>query len=213
MWRYLPPALLMVCSALVLIAGATGDMQFWSDSVESLPSWRSVVESRSWAPLTGIWDSGMALLRHQPAEPGDHATATAIPPAIVPGAAAAPAQAAPAPAMTPAPTRQSSIAAPAPASANAALPAAAAALDQRASSPLQQRLMHARQALAAGRPADARKMLESARAEMALRTTLRESNAAQFDMSGTWLEHALLSLKSGDSSGALHDLDLAINSS
>jgi len=56
-------------------------------------------------------------------------------------------------------------------------------------------------------------MLESARADLALRPSLRESNAAQFDMSGTWLEHALLSLKSGDSSGALHDLDLAINSS
>src|SRR5689334_3472555 len=97
MWRYLPPALLMVCSALVLIAGATGDVQFWSESVESLPSWRTVVDARTWAPVTGVWDSGMALFRHQQAEPADHATATAIPSAIVPGAAAAPAQS-PAPA-------------------------------------------------------------------------------------------------------------------
>jgi len=216
MWRYLPPAVLMACSALVLIAGATGDLQFWSQSMDSLPSWRSVVGSEPWSPVTGIVDSGMAWFRHRQAAPAVSATTgTAASPAAVPAAAASPAQR-PAPATQPTPDRQSSAAQPSLLPAKAAMAAAALAAtppaQEQANTPMQEHLLHAREALAAGRAAEARKMLESVRAEMALRP-LRESNAAQFDMSGTWLDHALLSLKSGDSTGALHDLDLAINSS
>jgi hypothetical protein len=203
MWRYLPPAVVMVCSALVLIAGATGDLQSWSQSVDEFPSWRTMMDAASWTPAVKVWDSGMAMLRRNASLP----RGAAPPPAgaQVPAAAAAPI----APATTPAPSRPSVVTQPSPA------PAATALLPpqrQAAVSPLQRRLMDARQALTAGHAADAEKMLETARAELGFRPT-REGNAMQVDMPATWIGRALSSLKSGDSGGALHELDLAIASS
>jgi hypothetical protein len=199
MWRYLPPAMLMVCSALVLIAGATGDLQSWSQSIDEVPSWRTIAESSAWPPVVRAWDSGLALIKRNAAAPADAAPA---PPSITRATAAAPGadQSSAAAAKGP-PDGQSAVGGASPASARA----------QAAASPLQQRLMEARLAITAGRAEDARKMLETARAELALRPT-HEGNTVQVDMPATWVGRALSSLKSGDSSGALHELDLAIDS-
>ena len=186
MWRYLPPAVLMACAALVLIAGATGDLQSWSQSIDAMPSWRTAIDTSSWPPVMRAWDSGIALLRRTRASAD---------------AAAAPQPAAQASVATAAPV-QTAVAQP---------PASAPAPQQAATSPMQRRLMDARQAITAGRADEARRMLETARTEMGLRPT--REGAEQVDMPATWVGRALSSLKSGDSSGALHELDLAIASS
>ena len=208
MWRYLPPAVLMVCSALVLIAGATGDLQSWSQSIDGLPSWRTMVDLHSWPPVTTMWDSGMALLKRHASAPAE--AAPSPPPSTpAPDATAGPGQLAATSTTKQAPDRQSAITQPAAAPANAA--STLSAQGQAAVSPLQQRLMDARHALTAGHAGEARKMLETARAELAFRPT-HEGGSVQIDMPATWVGRALLALKSGDSSGALHELDLAINS-
>ena len=201
MWRYLPPAVLMVCAALVLIAGATGDLQSWSQSIDAMPSWRTMITTSSWPPVMQAWDSGMALLKRNRAVADAVAAPAAVRPASV--AAAKPVQATAAPAHEPVPAQPAAVAPP---------PATAPAQPQAAASPMQRRLMDARQALTAGRADEARRMLETARAEMAFRPA-REGSAMQVDMPATWIGRALSSLKNGDSSGALHELDLAIASS
>jgi hypothetical protein len=77
-----------------------------------------------------------------------------------------------------------------------------------------QRLMTARQALVEGRPEEAQRLLETAQLQMVLRPIDPDDQAApSINMPATWVGRAIRSLQNGDSSGALHDLDLAINSS
>ena len=200
MWRRLPAAVFVTGAALVLIAGATGDLQSWSDSLQS-QSWRSAFDAPEWNAVAEVWQAGAARLQaflpHRASPAADSATSPPVQPAQQ-GAARPLVQQA---------TQSAANVSVSPAA------AAPAALTQREPSP-HQRLLDARQALAAGRSGEAQQMLEQARSQMLVRPEQHAiSHAESIDLPATWVSRALLSLRSGDQPGALHDIDLAIASS
>lgn len=214
MWRYLPPAVLMACSAVVLIAGATGDLESWSQSIAEMPSWRTMVDAHYWPALSNMWDSAVGPLKRTALPPADAAPPVPASTTAADAAGGAASMAAPSLPVAPEvkPVEQPAAVAQPPRAAVSATATAAAPQQGVAAAALLQRLKDARQALATGRATQAQKMMEAARAQMTFRAT-REGGGVQRDMPATWVGQALLSLKSGDSNGALHDLDLAIASS
>jgi hypothetical protein len=80
--------------------------------------------------------------------------------------------------------------------------------------PAKERLAAARQALLAGRNEEARSLMETAQLQFVFSPVDPNASAGDtINMPATWIGRALTSLQLGDASGALRDIDQAMNSS
>jgi hypothetical protein len=67
-WRHLASAILIVGAVFVSLAGATGDVEFSTNS-HNLPPWCSAFSSGPWPAVKDLCDAGMAwLARGSPAQ-------------------------------------------------------------------------------------------------------------------------------------------------
>ena len=263
MWRYLPPAVLVVAAVVVLFAGAAGDMQSWATSYD-LSQWST--QAGPLPALHNLWQAALARVVPAPAvsrvpPPALSGTPIQAPPAAPnpdgtdtlrrqlstleaqvvqqkqqiasltatvdaarqaadalrqqrqAEAAVAPPHNPPAAAMAPKPPPSPPALHQMRAPPRPATEAWIAVPTQQGVAP-KERLQAAREALLAGRNEEARSLMETAQLQFVFSPIDPDAPAGDnISMPATWIGRALKSLQLGDASGALHDLDLAMNSS
>jgi hypothetical protein len=65
MWRFLPPAFLMVGAFVVLVAEAIGDVNWWTGQSFDMPRLRSVLNAGA-SVTADLWDAATGRVRSWP---------------------------------------------------------------------------------------------------------------------------------------------------